>query len=70
MSDSHLSAMHRNVRLLDIVDDEWRKDTLASDAIAIPAQHEVPIDEIEESAGDNPKEMENKWTELGMQDFQ
>jgi hypothetical protein len=33
LQDSHLSAMHRNVRLLDIVDDEWRKDTLTSDGL-------------------------------------
>ena len=36
---------HRDPRLLDIVDDQWRKDKLPKDEIAIPAEHDFPTDD-------------------------
>ena len=36
---------HRDPRLLDIVDDQWRKDKLPKDEIAIPPEHDFPTDD-------------------------
>ena len=40
--------MHRNARLVDIVDEEWRADKLLNDRkIEVKPEHDIPIDDID-----------------------
>jgi len=53
-------------RLLEIIDEEWRKDTLPKDDIAVPFG-ELPDPEADTgNSGESLREQENKWTELGL----
>ncbi|PRD21429.1 UNVERIFIED_CONTAM: Anaphase-promoting complex subunit 13 [Trichonephila clavipes] len=60
------SNVARNLRLIDIVDVEWREDKLPNEAIAVPAA-ELPDPEPDNS---NPqetlREQEQKWTDLAL----
>ena len=54
-------------RLLDIVDDEWRKDKLPEEDIAVPLS-ELPDPESDNgNSGESVREQENKWTDLALQ---
>ena len=60
------SQVTRDGRLIDIVDDEWRKDELPDEDIAVP-QMELP--EIEQENGPSTEtltEQEQKWTDLAL----
>jgi len=53
-------------RLLDLVDDEWRKDKLPLDDIAVP-MGELPDPENDNgSAGESLRAQESKWTDLAL----
>ena len=53
-------------RLLEIIDEDWRKDKLPKDDIAVPFS-ELPDPEADNgNTGESLREQENKWTELGL----
>lgn len=53
-------------RLMDIVDDEWRKDQLPEEDIAVPLS-ELPDPEADNgNTGESVREQENKWTDLAL----
>jgi len=56
-------------RLLDIVDDAWRKDKLPEEDIAVPLS-ELPDPESDNgNTGESVREQENKWTDLALHQF-
>lgn len=62
------SEVQREGRLLDIVDDEWRKDKLPNDDI------EVPIEDVPDLDSGNDekvslKEEEKRWTDVAVQNL-
>ena len=69
------SQVQADGRQQEIVDDEWRKDKLPEDDIAVPFG-ELPDPEADNGAGgstgpgcsggESLREQENKWTELGL----
>ena len=68
------SQVQADGRQQDIVDDEWRKDKLPEDDIAVPLG-ELPDPEADNGSGgsgsgchggESLREQENKWTELGL----
>merc|ERR1712038_1720517 len=53
-------------RLLEIVDDTWKKEKLPEEDIAVPIA-ELPDPEADNGAqGESMKEQESKWTDLGL----
>ena len=53
-------------RLLEIVDDAWRKEKLPDEDIAVPIA-ELPDPEADQGAnGESMREQENKWTDLAL----
>ena len=53
-------------RLLEIVEDAWKKEKLPEEDIAVPMA-ELPDPEADNGAqGESMKEQENKWTDLGL----
>lgn len=67
-SDGRLIAhLHQPPHLLDLVDDEWRADSLGHDDFDLPA---TDFDSDTDEARSAPKRNdEEKWTELGLEDF-
>ena len=70
------SQVQADGRQQEIVDDDWRKDKLPEDDIAVPLG-ELPDPEADNGtgggtgsgcngAGESLREQENKWTELGL----
>ncbi|KAK6168519.1 hypothetical protein SNE40_021032 [Patella caerulea] len=63
------SELQRDGRLMDVIDEEWRKDTLPVEDIL------VPVMELPEAEPDNGPsletrlEQEQKWTDLGLSAF-
>ncbi|CAH3143524.1 unnamed protein product [Pocillopora meandrina] len=69
--DSELSYAHRDGRLLEIIDENWQKDKLPNDEIAVPEFELPPVDDSDHNgATDSLKEQEQKWTDLGIQQLQ
>jgi len=57
-------------RLLDIVNDAWRKDKLPLDDIMVPIA-ELPDPEADNGqSGDSLRQQENKWTDLALYSIQ
>ncbi|XP_038066249.1 anaphase-promoting complex subunit 13-like [Patiria miniata] len=57
-------------RLLDIVDEAWRKEKLPHDDIAVP-QHELPdVFADDGMSAETIKEQEQKWTDMALQNLQ
>lgn len=53
-------------RLQDLVDDDWRKDELPDEDVAVPIA-ELPDPEADNGAnGESMREQENKWTDLAV----
>lgn len=53
-------------RLLDIVDDAWKKDKLPEEDIAVPLS-ELPDPEADNgNNGESIREQENKWIDLAL----
>ena len=53
-------------RLLEIVEDAWKREKLPEEDIAVPLA-ELPDPEADNGAqGESMKEQENKWTDLGL----
>jgi len=53
-------------RLLDIVTDEWRKETLSIEDIPVPLS-ELPDPESDAgNPGETLRQQENKWTDLSL----
>ena len=53
-------------RLLEIVEDAWKREKLPEEDIAVPMA-ELPDPEADNGAqGESMKEQENKWTDLGL----
>lgn len=62
--DSHITR--HDGRLIDIVDDEWRKDKLPFEDISVPAA-ELPDPEADNgNSQETVKEQNQKWTELAL----
>ena len=69
------SQVQADGRQQEIVDDEWRKDKLPEDDIAVPFG-ELPDPEADNgtggssgsgcNGGESLREQENKWTDLGL----
>lgn len=60
------SQVQADGRLLEIVDDEWRKEKLPEDDVAVP-YCELPDPEADNgNLGESLREQENKWTELAL----
>ncbi|XP_031563627.1 anaphase-promoting complex subunit 13-like [Actinia tenebrosa] len=69
--DSELSYSHRNGRLVDIIDDEWKNEKLPNEEIAVPEFELPPIDDTDNSGTvESLKEQEEKWTDLGISQLQ
>jgi len=53
-------------RLLEIIDEDWRKDKLPNDDIAVPFS-ELPDPEADNgNTGESLREQENKWSDTGL----
>jgi len=55
--------------LLDLVDEEWRKDKLPDDSVPLPQGIAPPSDEADEQQPQQEKK-KDRWDELGLQDLQ
>ncbi|XP_037092957.1 anaphase-promoting complex subunit 13-like [Pollicipes pollicipes] len=54
-------------RLIDIVDEAWRRDTLPEEEIAVPL-YELPDPEPDNSgAVESLRQQEHSWTDLSLQ---
>ena len=62
---------HRDQRLVDIVDDEWRKDTLPKDDIGTHGGEQTDDEHSEslKSSGKHEKKDKEEWEELGLGAF-
>lgn len=74
--DAVLSAVMRDVCLLDAVDEEWIRDALSDDEIEVPPEHAVAADDVEALAGGRMGEEEeregkeeDRWHELGLEEL-
>ena len=56
-------------RLLDIVTDDWRKEKLPLDDIAVPLA-ELPDPEADNGQTESLRQQENKWSDLALQSVQ
>ncbi|XP_024544471.1 anaphase-promoting complex subunit 13-like [Selaginella moellendorffii] len=56
--------------LLDIVDDDWLRDTLPDDDIPFPPGVVPPTDDMEESNQEQQLAAQDKWTDLGLNTIQ
>jgi len=63
----HVAYLHRPAALVDLVDDEWRQDTLGHDDFDLPSS-ELDSDNDEVRTAPQRKN-EEKWTELCLDDF-
>eukprot|EP00035_Acanthoeca_spectabilis_P037999 m.49300 g.49300 ORF g.49300 m.49300 type:complete len:73 (-) comp8951_c0_seq3:1984-2202(-) len=72
MSDGAFRAVvHRNpVNHIDLVDDGWLKEKLPNDEIVIPPEHDFSVDESDQQTTETQEQLEKKWLEIGMQEFQ
>eukprot|EP01018_Ginkgo_biloba_P034126 Gb_39967 [translate_table: standard] len=52
--------------LLDIVDEEWMRDTLPDDDIPLPAGMAPPADDIEDPNQEQQQTSEDKWQDLAL----
>ncbi|ACO66569.1 predicted protein [Micromonas commoda] len=52
--------------LLDIVDDEWRADTLPFDEIPLPPGVAPPTDDVDDNQENIGKPQPEKWNELAL----
>jgi len=52
--------------LLDIVDDEWRMDSLPNDDVPLPENVTAPTDDNEDSQSDSQPNTAETWSELGL----
>lgn len=60
------SEVSRDGRLMDLIDEKWREDTLPEEDIAVP-QMELPEIEPENGATtETLKEQEQKWSDLAL----
>ena len=63
-----MAHLHRPAKLLDLVDDEWRMDSIGADDFDLPS---AEFDSDNEEASVVPKRKdEEKWTELCLDDLQ
>lgn len=63
------SQVELDGRLLDIIDDEWKKDKLPDDDISVPLS-ELPDPDADNGAnGESVRQQENKWNDLGLNDL-
>ncbi|ESO89407.1 hypothetical protein LOTGIDRAFT_218795 [Lottia gigantea] len=63
------SEVKRDGRLMDAIDDEWRRDKLPVQDIMVPV---MQLPETEPDNGpsiETPHEQEQKWTDLGLSTF-
>eukprot|EP00286_Rhodomonas_abbreviata_P018488 CAMPEP_0181293346 /NCGR_PEP_ID=MMETSP1101-20121128/3017_1 /TAXON_ID=46948 /ORGANISM="Rhodomonas abbreviata, Strain Caron Lab Isolate" /LENGTH=69 /DNA_ID=CAMNT_0023397929 /DNA_START=31 /DNA_END=240 /DNA_ORIENTATION=+ len=65
--DSAFTSVHRNVILVDLVDDAWASDHLSDDEIDVP--HIAGQDESDDLNTEHEPD-EEKWTEMGLAEFQ
>lgn len=62
------SEVQREGRLLDIVDDEWRKEKLPNDDIQVPIE-EVPELDNGNDDRESLKDQDKKWTDVAIQNI-
>eukprot|EP00037_Helgoeca_nana_P030498 m.377552 g.377552 ORF g.377552 m.377552 type:complete len:73 (+) comp28206_c0_seq4:63-281(+) len=72
MSDGAFRVVvHRGpMNLIDKVDDDWLKEKLPDDEIVIPPEHEFSVDDSDQQTTETQEQLEKKWLEIGMQEFQ
>ncbi|KXJ04194.1 anaphase-promoting complex subunit 13 [Exaiptasia diaphana] len=69
--DSEFSHAHRNGRLIELIDDEWKKEKLPNEEIAVPEFELPPVDDTDNNGAlESLKEQEEKWTDLGITQLQ
>ncbi|CAB3990747.1 Hypothetical predicted protein [Paramuricea clavata] len=57
--------------VIDIVDDQWRKDQLPFDDILIPERELPPSDDTDNiDISETMREQDEKWMDLGLQNLQ
>ena len=60
------SEVRRDGRLMDLVDQQWKEDTLPKEDISVP-QMELPEPEPDNGHNNETlKEQEQKWTDLAL----
>ena len=70
MSDSQVLPGKNN---LDLIDEEWVKDSLSDDEVEIAPGSDLPTDDgdvVGNSVNIARKEEEDKWNDLGLETFQ
>ncbi|CAM9253855.1 unnamed protein product [Chrysoparadoxa australica] len=68
MSDSDFSVVSRYIGFLDVIDEDWAKDTLSDDDIEVPEGLEaLSADGDVEEGADAPEEDEIKWTDYQLE---
>ncbi|XP_046865040.1 anaphase-promoting complex subunit 13-like [Xenia sp. Carnegie-2017] len=69
--DSQITYVTMDAFLIDIVDNQWRKDQLPADDVVVPEKELPPTDDTDNiDVSETLREQEEKWTDLGLQDFQ
>lgn len=61
-----VAHVHAPPELLDVVDEDWRHETLAHDDFDLPHEDDSDTDEARSAP---KRKVEEKWTELCLDDF-
>lgn len=70
LQDSNFCYIHRTPRLLDIVDDEWRAETLPKEEIVVAGGVRIGSEDLDESTEQvDVKAPQAQWSDLGLQRF-
>ncbi|GFU38240.1 hypothetical protein TNCV_2432591 [Trichonephila clavipes] len=64
------SNVARNGRLIDLVDIEWREDTLPNDSIPVPGADLPDPDPDNPNPKETRRQKANKWTDLSLNRLQ
>ncbi|CEG46601.1 Apc13p [Plasmopara halstedii] len=71
--DSKLPIQFLRKLFLDIVDDDWIKDTLSDDEIEIPLALDVDLNGSESPTGEpsmwTAEEKKDRWNDLGLDEW-
>eukprot|EP00887_Chlorella_sp_A99_P005578 scaffold1.g5578.t1 len=66
MSSTVPYYMLRDPALLDIIDEEWARDTLPDDDVPLPTVAQPTVDEAEDPGAEAKPKQPEKWLELGL----
>ncbi|XP_039249090.2 anaphase-promoting complex subunit 13-like [Styela clava] len=56
-------------RLLDLIDDEWREDTLPEEDVEVPLEELPELEQDNGNTHETMKEQDMKWNDINLQEF-